>query len=222
MTVVKIMGTLVSRCLQPCLQPWLVSSNSQKRTKVHLVSIERRVAIEKDELLNYSHDDEDEDEEVQLEQLAWAKATEQEAREKKYHQSGELNGDKGELMFQEEENIRLDGDVYSEAGARAVELAKETEKTEQTSTDLSSSPQPVISGLGGASQNNWLTEADGDDSAGESGSAQQDIEDFEQFLESVKKHSLLQTSFVKSGDPLSSGADFTLFEESVISTAPTQ
>ena len=229
------MGTCVSRCLQP----WLESPNSHKRARVHLVSIERQVSIEGDSLLQ----DDDDDEDVPLEQLMWTRTTEHDARDPRQKQlrerQTEMNGDKGRQLVREEENMRLEEEAYYEAkkaGDSAAELVKEREKAEQTLRDLGSSSQPVFSVAGGASLD-WLTELGGDGNAGGSGSgsAQQELEDFELFLESVKKRSLSQTSFAKSQDPAASGVDllgsggssqrrdddFTLFEESVMPTATT-
>lgn len=226
------MGACVSRCLQPWLEPQdpktLRSFSAQYR--------ERRLSIEVDA----PYVDDSDDDSAPLAQLNWVTTPDQEAidsRQKRNERTHESESHKGRHL-EDEEDCRSEEfeDAYYEAtkaAARATELAKERAKTEQTLRDFgNSSQQAVLSMTGGASLGDWLTEPDGAGNAGGTeGSAQQELEDFELFLESVKKRSLSQSS-QRSLDSARNGLEllgaksssgrtdnFTRFEDSVMPPA---
>ncbi|XP_062507488.1 uncharacterized protein LOC134183916 [Corticium candelabrum] len=230
------MGACVSRCLQP----WLESPNNVKRYRAQYS--EHQLSIEVDALLD------DDDDEVPLAELTRTRmgiGTEQDARDFRQRQheriaerNRELESEKGRSVARDEENMRMEEEAYFEAtkaAVRAAEMAKEREKAEQTLRDLGSSSQPSFSVAGGASLSDWLKESDvgTQDSTPGGESAQQQLEDFDLFLESVKRRSLSQRSVDQpagSGgvdllgglaDERTSRDDFTLFEESVMPTVTT-
>ena len=223
------MGACVSRCLQP----WLEPRNFRPGFSAHYS--EHQLSIEVDALLL-----DDSDDDVPLAQLTRTRTTDQEARDSRQKRSHEAESEKERQLAKEEEDRRLEEEAYYEAtkaAARAAELSKEREKAEKTLRDLGSSSQPVFSVAGGASLSDWLTEPDGSgggNAGGTGGSAQQELEEFELFLESVKKRSLSKRSLDRIQDSAGSGLDllgsgdrggrddnFTLFEESVMPTATT-
>jgi hypothetical protein len=160
--------------------------------------------------------DDSDDDSAPLAQLNWVTTPDQEAidsRQKRNERTHESESHKGRHL-EDEEDCRPEEfeDAYYEAtkaAARATELAKERAKTEQTLRDFgNSSQQAVLSMTGGASLGDWLTEPDGAGNAGGTeGSAQQELEDFELFLESVKKRSLSQSS-QRSLDSARNGLEF--------------
>lgn len=223
------MGTCVSRCLQPWLEP-----RNFRPFSAHYS--EHQLSIEVDALLL-----DDSDDDIPLAQLTRTRTTDQESRDsrqKRNERSHEMESEKERRLAKEEEDRRLEEEAYYEAtkaAARATELAKEREKAEQTLRDLGNSSQPVFTVTGGASLGDWSTEPDGvggGNAGGTGGSAQQELEDFELFLQSVKERSLSQRSLDRVRDSAGSGLDFlgdssgrndnfTLFEDSVMPTTTT-
>ncbi|XP_065826831.1 AP-1 complex-associated regulatory protein-like [Oscarella lobularis] len=214
------MGSCGSRCFNSGL---FDIGGAGNRAHYKATYSQHQLSIEVDALLEADDDD------MTLDNLTRPKTglvTDEEAKavaEGRYdrlvQRQRELDAEYERRMAKQEEDLRLEEEAYYEAkraAARAAQLDKERKKDAGAKkSDAASSSDAAFT--------EWLNDPDNarleEGGASDGDDVQKDVEDFEMFLEAVKKRSLANRSVsaIEVGEGAGDGDEFTEFDESVAS-----